>query len=270
MEDDRWYLSETDDEDSKKVEELLAKLKPDPGAQSPEIPEEKTEDPAGEHDDDDSEGEEMSREVGDVISQAMDELKLDGPTKPADKGPGVGIKADNGAPNDGFGEDNSGAALPAVPRDHHDNEHEGPVSLPRTPEEEDETGLTLPTVPTGLVDPAPPTTSPTGDTFESSIAARLAALKGTAAVQTDAFGLPSVPTFQPQDRPIPGVAKKPGYTDEDQMTWCIVCLEDGTVRCLGCDGDVYCARCWRGMHVGPSAGYDERGHKWEKFDRRQM
>ncbi|ROW07916.1 hypothetical protein VMCG_03625 [Cytospora schulzeri] len=284
VEDDQWYLSETDDEDSKRVEELLAKLKNDPGAQPPESAEEKAKDSATKnHDDDDSEGEEMSREVGDVISRAMDELTLEGPADPTDHAPDGGPKADNGgsavesdkAPKDVSSDDVDGGniALPDVPRDDHDDTHGAPTSLPRTPppESEDESELNLPTVPTRLVDPAPPPTSTsTGDPFESSIASRLAALKGTPPIQTDAFGLPSVPTFQPEDRPVPGVAKKPGYTDEDQKTWCIVCLEDGTVRCLGCDGDVYCARCWREMHVGPSAGYDERGHKWEKFDRRQM
>lgn len=270
VEDDQWYLSETDDEDSKKVEELLAKLKADPGAQPPQSPEQKAEDAAEKHDDDDSEGEEMSREVGNVISRAMDELKLEGPTGSTGEGPDVGLEVDNVAAKGESGECDGGAALPAVPRDHHDDRNRTPRSIPRTPEGEDETGLTLPTVPTGLVDPAPPTTTSTGDSFESSIASRLAALKGTPAVQTDAFGLPSVPTFQPGDRPVPSVTKKLGYTDEDQKTWCIVCLEDSTVRCLGCDGDVYCARCWREMHVGPSAGYDERGHRWEKFDRRQM
>ncbi|KUI61486.1 Abscission/NoCut checkpoint regulator [Cytospora mali] len=278
VEDDEWYLSETDDEgDSKGVEELLAKLKDDPGAQPPKTPEGKAEDRTEKHDDDDSEGEEMSREVGNVLSRAMDELNLDGATKPADQAPAVGFEADNGSsavetnqtPKDGpDNDDDDDVALPEVPRDIHDNAG-APTSLPRTPDEDGEAGLTLPTVPTKLVDPAPPQTS-TGDPFETSIQSRLAALKETPPVQTDAFGLPSAPTFQPEDRPIPGVAKKPGYTDEDQKTWCIVCLEDGTVRCLGCDGDVYCARCWREMHVGPSAGYDERGHKWEKFDRRQI
>ncbi|KAJ2992984.1 hypothetical protein NUW58_g1984 [Xylaria curta] len=64
----------------------------------------------------------------------------------------------------------------------------------------------------------------------------------------------------------------PSYrsSDEDQRTWCVVCLEDGTVHCLGCDAgdDVYCARCWKEMHVGPRAGYDERGHSWETLARR--
>lgn len=279
VEDDQWYLSESEDEeDSKRVEDLLAKLKHDPGAQPPEPPGREAKDPAEEHDDDDSEGEGMSREVGDVISQAMDELKLDAPTEPTDDGPdgrpeadnGGSAVEDNGALKDG--PDDGDVALPAVPRDRHDNKDGAPISLPVTPESGDETGLTLPAVPTRLVDPAapPPTASTGDDPFESSIASRLAALKGTRPIQTDAFGLPSAPTFQPEDRPLPGVAKKPGFTDDDQKTWCIVCLEDGTVRCLGCDGDVYCARCWREMHVGPSAGYDERGHKWEKFDRRYM
>lgn len=140
-------------------------------------------------------------------------------------------------------------------------------------------GLALPEVPSLLADPVPSTADGGGGgptagqdrrslDFENDIATRMAALKGLGAgTDTDAFGLPSAPTFQPEDRPLRTVYRRPGYTDEDQKTWCVVCLEDATVRCQGCDGDVYCARCWREMHVGPAAGFDERGHKWAKFER---
>lgn len=288
VEDDQWSLSDNDADDSTRVEELLAKLKVDAGAQPPGSSEGQAKDLENHDDDDDSEGGEMSREVENIISEAMDGLTVDATTNPTDQRPdpdeaGIssstgckdssssGAVVTNGPPEGGSGDDD--ITLPTVPQDVHDRAR-APSSLPRTPEEnDDEAGLSLPTVPTRLVDPAParaPSAASNSDPFESSIAARMAALKGAPPVQTDAFGLPSAPTFQPEDRPVAGVARKPGYTDEDQKTWCIVCLEDGTVRCLGCDGDVYCARCWREMHVGLSAGYDERGHQWEKFDRRRV
>lgn len=274
---------------SKRVEDLLAKLKADPGAQPPPLPAAAEGKPAAKggtsgddpDDDDDSEGEVMSREVENVISRAMDELNLDGPV--------------SGGPDPG---DNPELALPTVPQDAADNnkkeEHDAsPKSAHQTGGNNDGeagAGLSLPTVPTDLVDPAPtsgrvvPSSGEDGDPFETSIEARLAALKGGGApiIHTDALGLPSAPTFRPEDnRPAPRLGRagtgggRAGYTDADQKTWCIVCLEDGTIRCLGCDddgggGDVYCARCWKEMHVGPAAGYDERGHAWERFDPRRV
>jgi hypothetical protein len=135
----------------------------------------------------------------------------------------------------------------------------------------DEPTLALPTVPSQLVDPAPQQDDGNDD-FESDISARMASLRGLGSL--DALGLPSAPTFRPQDHD-PSASAPVGkdllrsskYTDEDQKTWCVVCLEDATIRCAGCDDDVYCARCWKEMHVGPSAGYEERGHRWVKFER---
>lgn len=139
--------------------------------------------------------------------------------------------------------------------------------------------FSLPTVPSNLqdqLDSLPSSTQTQSDVdFAASIASRMAALKlsGPRALPSaptdavDSLGLPQAPTFQPADHPVPGVAKRTGLTDDDQKNWCVVCLEDGAVRCLGCDAgdDVYCARCWKEMHIGPRAGYDERGHSWETF-----
>lgn len=93
------------------------------------------------------------------------------------------------------------------------------------------------------------------------ITARMAALRS--ASPTD---LPSVPTSKPS-KGINRLTSKTNYTDDDMDSWCTVCLEDATLRCLGCDGDVYCARCWREMHVGPAAAFDDRTHRAVQFTR---
>lgn len=253
LDDDHWSLSEDDNDDSpaKRVEELLASLGNQAEGQVSTVSDDMDIDGSKDDVDDDSEGEEMTRRVREVLDKTMDGLSLEShnapteserPSEPPDGGPPMVDPA---------------ALLP------------GPPKTPKS-----DTTLTLPTVPTALQDPVSTNAATADDSFESSIAARLAALKGPGhkLITTDAFGLPSAPTFQPDEHPLPGVEKKkarPGFSDEDMKTWCIVCLEDATVRCAGCDGDVYCARCWKDMHVGPSAGWDERGHAWEKFDPRK-
>lgn len=283
LEDDHWSVSEDDGEDdSKRVEELLARLREEPPSSGGDAPQNDEEVAAG----DDSEGEEMSQNVNDVLAQTMDDLSLEGFSghkkllSACDlPGHSTTLAETEDSPKDPQqdSQEDSSLALPAVPST--PTREETLPDLPETPQDpkQDPNSLTLPAVPTLLQDPVPP--SKAGDPFESSIAARLAALKGPGhkPIATDSFGLPSVPTFQPEDHregesAEGGLRKRSSaarYTDDDQKTWCIVCLEDATVRCVGCEGDVYCARCWREMHVGPAAGWDERGHRWERFDSRR-
>lgn len=273
LDDDDWSMSgdEGDQSASKRVEELLANLGKKSESHSAGLSEEMDRDEKTDNEGDDSEGEEMTRQAADILAKTMDELKFEGHNEPSESdAPSNQAEHDTHKPNVAVTDDHrqdSDLALPAVPQTPTEDH-----PLPDLPSvADDKSGLSLPEVPTILQDPVPASKAP-GDPFESSIAARLAALKGPGhkPITTDDFGLPSAPTFQPEDRPVPKVAKKPGYSDEDMKTWCVVCLEDATVRCVGCDGDVYCARCWREMHVGPSAGYDERGHAWEKFDPRRL
>ena len=85
------------------------------------------------------------------------------------------------------------------------------------------------------------------------------------------ISLPEVPTFAPiHNGPARRTTKTtsiPQYTDEDIESWCIICNEDATVKCLGCDGDLYCAKCWYEGHMTRESGYDERGHKKISYQR---
>jgi len=91
-----------------------------------------------------------------------------------------------------------------------------------------------------------------------------------------ALNLPSTPSGPPSARAKATVKSKldeakqktnlPVYTDEDIDSWCCICNDDGTVRCLGCDGDIYCDGCWTEGHgTGPG---QERGHKAIKYNRK--
>lgn len=69
---------------------------------------------------------------------------------------------------------------------------------------------------------------------------------------------PSAPTAAPR----PSVSRTaPKLTDSEIDSWCIICLADATVRCLGCAGDLYCNLCWKEGHTGTDAGYEERRHR---------
>ncbi|KAL2184408.1 hypothetical protein L209DRAFT_693083 [Thermothelomyces heterothallicus CBS 203.75] len=233
------------DDEAERVSDLLRSLQHDAGASTPQ-----GSNPPSADDSDHSDGEQMTRAVETVLSQIRDEIRSLPP-------PGATLaKEDDNQPAEDCQQKPGGDG--------------------------DEPSFTLPAVPSQLPDPATTTTTTTtttmatdggGDDFEKDISARLASLRGFGSL--DALGLPSAPTFRPQDRhgqsssvPVGKNLLRPSrYSDEDQKTWCIVCLEDAAIRCIGCDNDVYCARCWKEMHVGPSAGYDERGHQWAKLER---
>lgn len=109
--------------------------------------------------------------------------------------------------------------------------------------------LNLPTTPSKLLDPVEPDTLSNED---NDLASRFAGLS-----------LPSVPTSMKSGK----TSAKPniGYTDEEIDTWCIICSDDATLRCLGCDGDLYCTNCWMEGHRGEDAGLEERRHKAVQF-----
>lgn len=88
------------------------------------------------------------------------------------------------------------------------------------------------------------------------------------------LSLPSTPTTAPasakaKQKAADALAKSkekpkaPTFTDDDIDSWCCICNEDGEVRCLGCEGDIYCQNCWREGHGnGPD---QEQGHRAVQF-----
>lgn len=193
--------------------------------------------------DEDSDGEEMSRDVRTLLSRALDEAELEAKLNPDPK--------PSSPPREPVPE----TSEPSTPGPTADD----PLSLPSVPSaigsSSDDPGLALPSVPSTVG-------RRSSTDLEADLAARMATLSIPPSGGSD-IGLPSVPTDTPANR----LRSRTGYTDADQEKWCTVCLEDATLRCLGCDDDVYCTRCWREMHLGPAAAFDDRTHKAVLFGR---
>lgn len=128
-------------------------------------------------------------------------------------------------------------------------------------EAEDSDLLNLPTAPSNLSD----TTSARDPISDADLEARFSKL---------GLNLPSTPSTMPststKSKSVKPSSKSnaglPKFTDEDIDSWCCICNEDGEVRCLGCDGDIYCQVCWREGH-GSGPG-QERGHRAVQFVRK--
>jgi len=129
---------------------------------------------------------------------------------------------------------------------------------------DDENTISLPSAPTKL----PP---PSDSTSDDALTSRFASL--SLPHDSDPLGLPSAPSFAPSKKPVlvtktlksQAKSNLETYTDEDIDSWCCICNEDATVRCLGCDGDLYCASCWREGHGNRSG--QERGHRALEYRR---
>ena len=185
----------------------------------------------GDDSDDDSDGEKMTTEADAVIARLRDEMEVE-------------------------------AALSKT-RDSVEDDDDEESAQPTF----SDPSLTLPSVPQDPDSSSPPANANTSTNIDD-ITARLSALRASS--EPPASDLPSVPTSKPTKDNPKRLTSRTNYTDDDMDSWCTVCLEDATLRCLGCeDGDAYCTRCWREMHVGPAAAFDDRSHKAVQFDRKQ-
>ncbi|CAI6090455.1 unnamed protein product [Clonostachys chloroleuca] len=188
--------------------------------------------------DDDSDGEKMTNEADDVIARFRDEIE---------------VEAAQGTNDDD--EDQKDTS-----QERRDSSDEGDSRQISGAAAE----LELPSVPQDLAAPDKvPSSAPSSNTLDD-ITARLSALRASSA--SPSLDLPSVPTSKPAKEPnrLKSTTK---YTDDDMSSWCTVCLEDATLKCLGCEDDPYCVRCWREMHLGPTAAFDDRDHKAVYFTR---
>lgn len=150
---------------------------------------------------------------------------------------------------------------PPSPPPPYSNHYPEPSSANRSTEDDaDENSLSLPSAPTTLKEP----TDSLDETqaFEDAFTARLAALAGP---KTDSLGLPSAPSFAPAAKPPKVQSSYQQKLDEEIDTWCIICQDDASLKCIGCDGDLYCRNCWMEGHKGESAGFEERSHRAVEF-----
>ncbi|NXG18098.1 ANCHR regulator, partial [Grallaria varia] len=72
----------------------------------------------------------------------------------------------------------------------------------------------------------------------------------TALDEASGFNIPPDQTTQPgpSQQNLSTTAFPRADSDEDELPWCCICNEDATLRCHGCDGDLYCQRCFREGH----------------------
>ncbi|EXJ56981.1 hypothetical protein A1O7_07325 [Cladophialophora yegresii CBS 114405] len=115
----------------------------------------------------------------------------------------------------------------------------------------DPPALDLPSTPSKLPEMEP---VPEQSAQEDDLASRFAGL-----------ALPSVPTGVKSTKNPATTKSSIGFTDEEIDTWCIICNDNATLQCIGCDGDLYCTNCWIEGHRGESAGPEERRHKAVQF-----
>ncbi|XP_076983598.1 abscission/NoCut checkpoint regulator isoform X2 [Tamandua tetradactyla] len=71
--------------------------------------------------------------------------------------------------------------------------------------------------------------------------------------EASGFNIPAEPAPRSRAQPCRAEPEAQAMTPkleakEEELPWCCICNEDATLRCAGCDGDLYCARCFQEGH----------------------
>lgn len=103
----------------------------------------------------------------------------------------------------------------------------------------------------------PETTASTTAKGDEDLAARFPSLT-----------LPSVPTTLKSSTSSKSKASIQKFADEEIDSWCVICNDNATLSCLGCDEDLYCMNCWLEGHRSEDAAYAERTHKAVQYAKR--
>ncbi|KAF3202753.1 hypothetical protein TWF106_002281 [Orbilia oligospora] len=114
-----------------------------------------------------------------------------------------------------------------------------------------------------------------GDDADDELAKRFAALDQLNLppppkdLPLSSLNLPGVPKSQPGVKGKKTITQKVDDLVDDIENWCCICNEDAVVKCLGCDGDLYCTECFNEGHRGKDAPYDMKRHKALAYNKKK-